>query len=706
MPIMGEYLPLHVGTGFCVGVSPYSYSFTLYTPCLMDTTVLTLAYAAHRDGRLEDAERGYRETLVAHPDDADALHLLGVLHHQRGHHAEAVELMRRAVKVRPDDAGMQLNLGNALRAMGLVGQAIEHFRNALTLAPDFPLAHYNLGNACAQLGRHEEAKEAFERAVRLQPYDAASHNNLGNAWYALGNYTEAIDAFHRVLRLRPRHAGAHNNLGMALGAMGDMRGAVAQFRAALQAEPRFVAAHFNLGNAFEVMGDHARAVAAFSAALQLQPHFVPALFGAGNALAAMGQYEPAIQAFERALGIEPDFALAWSALGTAYHALGRNESALRAFDEALRVRPDLAAAHLNRALVWLTLGDFRRGLPEYEWRLNPADNDPQGDVLYTSSAVKLVAVPAREEDAASGQRVSIAVAISAPRWQGEPLAGRTLLVRAEPGLGDTLQFVRFIPVILAQASAAVPRGQPGARIVLEVQPALLALLSHVARAWRGVTVVPRHSPDLVRLAADYQCPLLSLPLALGLTLDTLPAPTPWLSAPPEYLQKWRTLPGGKGKRKVGIAWSDRGQNNATLALPFAALDPLFALPGIDWIVLQTELSERDTDALAQHPRAASIHLPGDPDRPFADFSDIAAVIEGLDAVVSIDSAVAHLAGALGKPLWLMLPFAADWRWFTGTHKSPWYASAHLVRQSHPGADARAWQGVVTEVARALREKRE
>lgn len=663
--------------------------------------VFARAYAAHRDGRLDEAEHGYRETLAVHPDHADALHLLGVLHHQRGQHAEAVALVRRAVMVRPDDAGMQLNLGNALKATGQLDQAIERFRNALTLAPDFPLAYYNLGNTCAALGRHEEAKDALERAVRLQPGDAASHNNLGNALHALGRYDEAADAFHRALRLRPGYAGAHNNLGMTLNALGDAHGAIMQFHAALRAEPRFVAAHFNLGNTLDTTGDHAHAIMAFEAALALQPRFTPALLGLGTALIAHGRYDEAIQALERALGAEPNLALAWLALGTAHHALGRYEAALRAFDEALRARPDLAAAHLNRALVWLTLGDFQHGLPEYEWRLNPAANDTVDDALHAFPARKPATAAGHEHAAPCAQRAVSAVC--APRWQGEPLAGRTLLVRAEQGFGDTLQFIRFIPLVFEHAAhATATHSKLRAHIVLEVQPSLLPLITHAATAWRGVTVIARHSPDLARLAVHYQCPLLSLPFVLGTTFDTLPGPSPWLAAPPAYRRKWRDLHADKARRMIGIAWSGRIQKNETRAVPLAALDPLFALPGIDWIVLQPELAENDASALVHHPHASSIHQPGKPGRPIADFADTAAVIERLDAVVSVDTSIAHLAGALGKPLWLMLSFAADWRWFTGTNESPWYARARLVRQPRPGTDANAWKEVVEEIAQALR----
>ncbi|WP_109482020.1 tetratricopeptide repeat protein [Paraburkholderia sp. C35] len=613
------------------------------------------AYSAHRDGRLDDAERGYRATLELDPAHVDALHLLGVLRHQQGQHEEAADLVRRAADLRPQDAALQLNLGNALKALGRLDQAIERFRNALTLAPTFPMAHYNLGNAYALAGRHEDAVDSFEKSLRLQPMDASSHVNLGNALHALGRHSEAVDSFRRALELRPGHAGAHNNIGMALNALGSTTEASAHFRAALKAEPRFVAARFNLANTLDATGQHEAAVAEFEAALALQPNLPPALFGLGNALASLGRHDEARPRFERAVGLDPNFVLAWLSLGAAHHALGAYDAAVRTFDQALRLWPDSAIAHMNRGVTLLTLGDFKRGLPEYEWRL---ENAAQSNAAMSANAPTL------------------------PRWNGEPLAGRTLLVHAEQGFGDTLQFVRFVELAAQRA----------AHVVLEVQPQLMSLLAPSAQQWR-VTLIAQGAP---RPRVDLQCPLLSLPFALGTEPDTIPARAPYLNAPAAARRTWRGSLGGHAKRKLGLAWSGRAQRQENRSLPLAALEPLLALDGIDWIVLQPALGDEERAALDAHPRAHNIHRF---DGRIQDFADTAAIIERLDGVVSIDTSIAHLAGALGKPLWLMLPFAADWRWFTRDTRSPWYPSARLVRQSQPGA----WADVVDEVAAALRD---
>ncbi|MEA3117999.1 MAG: hypothetical protein QOI13_1269 [Paraburkholderia sp.] len=640
-------------------------------------TFFARAYAAHRDGRLADAERDYCATLDTDPAHTDALHLLGVLRHQQGRHAEAADLVGRAVQLRPNDAGLQLNLGNALKALGRLDGAIERFRNALTLAPEFPLAHYNLGNAYASAGRHEDAVDAFRRSLRLQPEDASTWNNLGNSLHAIGRHDEAIEAFRRTLALRPGHAGAHNNIGMALAAVGRAEDAVVHFRDALAAEPRFIAAHFNLGNTLDAIGRCAQAVPAYQAALALHASFPPALLGLGNALAAMNRHAEAIGPLERAVGLEPQLSVAWLSLGNAHHALGAHEAALRAYDQALRLRPDLTSARLNRALTLLALGDFERGLPDYEARLTLVRAARGLNEHSQDSRI------ARDPTQETADRL--------PRWRGEPIADRTLLIVAEQGFGDTLQFIRFV---------ALARERAG-RIVLAVQRELLPLVEPLGPNWK-VSVVERGSA--MPIEADLQCPLLSLPLALGTTSDALPAAQRYVDVPAPYSSRWRGSLGGHAKHKVGLAWSGRIHQYETRTMPLAALEPLLALADIDWIVLQPNLSDEDKHALDSHPRAASIYRFDD---RIQDFADTAAIIDRLDAVVSIDTSIAHLAGALGKPLLLMLPFAADWRWFDprsprgaslkAEDRSPWYPSARLVRQPAPAA----WDEVAHTAARLL-----
>jgi tetratricopeptide (TPR) repeat protein len=602
------------------------------------------AQAAHRAGRLLEAEGDYRAMLEAEPDHVDALHWLGVLHHQRGEHQRAAELVGRAATLRPGDAGVQLNLGTVLRALGRVGDAIERFRNALHLQPDFALAHYNLGNAYAVVQRHADAADSFRRVIGLQPRDVRARVNLATSLIALEHHAAALDTLHEALRLAPHHAGAHNNLGMALNGLGRPLEALEAFRASLELEPRYVAAHFNLANTLVSLQRHAQAIDAYRAALQLQPRFAAALHGLGNACAALGRHEDAARSLECAVGIEPHAAPCWVALGNIRAAQAQHEAAARAYEQALRLRPDLASVHLNLAMMYLTRRDFARGWRAYEWR---------HATLATPHTIDL------------------------PRWHGDvPLTGQTLLVHAEQGLGDTLHFVRYVPRLVPLA----------AHVVLQVQVELARLLEPFCARHR-ITLVH----DGTRLPpCDCYVPLLSLPRVLNLDDQTLhEASVPYLQAPLAYQHKWQGRLTRHAPSRIGLAWSGRIQPNETRAVPFDVLKPLLALPQIDWFVLQRDWTRADLDAFNAM-QATHVHRL---DAAIGDFADTAAIIEQLDAVVSVDTSIAHLAGALGAPLWLMLPFAADWRWFEDPHHTPWYPRARLVRQRVAGQ----WDDVVSRV---------
>ena len=677
----------------------------------MDSPLFSQAYAAHRAGRLDDAERGYRTILASDPTHARALHMLGVIRHQRGEHGDAVELLARAAKLEPGDAGVQLNLANAFKALGLLDDAIVHFSNALRLQPDFGVAHFNLGNAYASSGRHEEAVASYGRAIQVQPDSAPSFNNLGTSLQALERHEQALDAFREALRLQPSYAGAYNNLGMTLNALGSAAAALDAFAAAVRLQPDFTVAHFNLGNTLDALQRPADALVPFANAARLQPRFAPARYGQGSALAALGRHREAIVQYEQAVGLDPNFHLAWMNLGASHYALGAYDAALRALNQALRLQPELAGAHYNRALILLLRGAFREGWAEYEWRLRLLAN---------------------------------AEAWHVPRWRhGETLVGRTLLIHAEQGFGDTLQFVQFIPFVPLINRAADPTQTLGGRVLLEVQRELLPLLAPHAAQW-GVELLARGTQ---RPPFDCHCPLLSLPQALGWSggraaaaMADFPAgfspgasgggsapasilrgapvasvigagrtTRGYLQVPEVYRRKWQKRLAGTHRRKIGIVWSGRVQpRGETRAVPVALLEPLFALPDIDWYVLQTDCSPADRAWLDEASgrvddsarggagKLGTLHWPGTPSADFngfSNFADTAACIEQLDAVVSIDTAVAHLAGALGKPVWIMLPFVSDWRWFLDTSASPWYPGARLVRQSASGD----WPGVIARV---------
>jgi tetratricopeptide (TPR) repeat protein len=610
------------------------------------------AYAAHQNGQWPVAERAYATLLKDQPRHADGLHLFGLLRHQQGRHTEAAALIRQALEQQPELAGAWLNLGNALKALGHLDEATGCYQRAAELQPGFTAAHANLGNALAAAGRDGEAVIHYRRALELEPDNAGALNNLGNALANLGQADAAIAAFETALRHAPQHAGALNNLGNARKAAGELERAVEHFRAALAIQPDFALAWFNLGHALDAMDRCADAVPAYQRALALQPDWLAARYGLAHALTALERCAEARAHFEQVLKVDPGFALAWHDMGTALYDMGEFEAAAGAFERALQLRPELAIAAYSGALVKLLHGDLRRGWSAYEARW----------------------------------RVFAATGIAAPCWHGAtPLAGRTILLHAEQGLGDTVQLVRYVPLVARRA----------AHVILEVQAELLTLLQPAALAW-GVTLLPTGA---ARPAFDCHCPLLSLPLAFNTTLTTIPVQTAYLKPPTEPLARyarWRTTALTTATpRRIGLVWSGRLKSRReNRAIPLSLLEPLLQQADVDWVLLQKDPAESDGPALQRilrHPRVQA------PAYPLDDFADTAALIATLDCVITIDTSVAHVAAALGKPTWILLPFAPDWRWLLRRDDSPWYPSMRLFRQSAPGD----WAGVVEAVEQAL-----
>ena len=567
----------------------------------MTGTLLQAALAAHRAGRLPEAEALYRQVLAADPAQIDALHLLGVLAQQAGQPDLAVELIGRAVARQPDYVAAQNNLGNALLALGRLEAAAERYRLVLRLKSDEADAARNLGVVLRQQGRPAEAVAQLEAALALRR-DVEGLNELGLALASAGRFEDALVAYRAALDLRPDFAAALNNLGMLLGETGRPEEAERHFRAALELDPGLVAVWSNLGNTLCTLDQPAAAEACYREALRLRPDHAEARGNLGHALANLGRHAEA---------------------ATSYRA-------------ALAQRPDDDALHHSLGQALLLTGQFEAGWAEHERR------------RHSRNFVQ-------------------------PLWMGEPLDGKILLLHAEGGLGDTIQFCRY--------ARSLPAGR---QILLEVPPALRRLMEGLADRppviARSETLPP----------FDLHCPLMSLPHRLGIRLDTIRADIPYLAAEPELIAAWRERLAGLAGLRIGLAWSGNPAYRADRrrSLPLARLAPLFEVPGITFVSLQK--GEAAAQA-ADQPRLL------DPTALLTDFAETAALVETLDLVISVDTAIAHLAGALGKPIWLLNSFDPHWVWLLDRSDSPWYPSLRQFRQSAPGD----WDGVVAKVARAL-----
>jgi tetratricopeptide (TPR) repeat protein len=564
-------------------------------------------------GDWAEAEGLCRRILHAQPAQFDALYMLGIAAGRAGRSAEAAELLAQAAGINEQHADTHYNRGVALASLGRHAEALSSYARAAALNPSGADIHFNAGASFAALGQHDDAAVCYMRAIALDPGSAA-HHNLGISLAQLGRLDEALEAYDRAIALKSDNPGAYNSRGATLAAMGRMNEAVGSYERAIALRPDYAVAYNNRGIALWELERAAEALASCDQAIALNPAYADAHYNRGNALRELQRYREAAQSYEHAIAIEPAH----------------------------------AAAHWNLADACLLLGDFERGWPEYEWRHRLAHRPG----------------PQRE--------------LAGPPWQGEQAIGeRTILLHAELGLGDTLQFCRY--------AAKVAR--LGARVVLEVQPSLVSLLSQL----EGVAQVVASGDTLPPF--DFHCPLMSLPLAFKSNIETIPASVPYLRADPARVAAWRARLGAQRRPRVGLAWSgSQGLRNDKRSMTLAQMLPL-ARNGAEYVSLQKEVSEADAAWLAWR----------DDIRHFGaqlrDFADTAALIELVDVVVTVDTAVAHLAGAMGKEVLVLLPCVPhDWRWLLERDDSPWYPTAQLFRQPTP----RDWDSVILRVDAQLR----
>ena len=535
-----------------------------------------------------------------------------------------------------------------MRRLGRLREAEKLYARALKSAPDNFEALYLLGMLKAQGGQIGEALRLLSAAHKINPNVAEVLVNLANVMHTLKRDADALDCLDKALALEPGDLHTLQNRASVLLALQRPQDALASLDIVLAREPRNLPALLNRAIAKAGLGRHGDALVDFDAAVLMAPFDARVLYNRGNALLQLRRPAEALASYDRALAALPNHPATWNNRGTALQVLNRHDEAAASFRHAIGQAKDYADAHFNLALTLLTLGDLPHGFAEYEWRW------------------KRTGITDRRRD------------YKRPLWLGEfPLARKTILLHAEQGLGDSIQFARYVPLL----------AQSGARVILEVQPELKTLLGGLA----GVTSC--HARGEALPAYDVHCPLGSLPLAFKTTQATIPAAIPYLQAGAAHLDKWRpaieALPG----KRVALAWAGQihHANDRNRSVDLAALEPLFARDGISFVSIQRELRDNDEAALARH--ANVTHL-GD---QLTDMADTAAIMSLVDLVIAVDTSVVHLAGAMGRPVWVMLPFGPDWRWTLTAEHSPWYPDARLFRQ--PAIDD--WPSVVAALRDAL-----
>jgi len=497
-----------------------------------------------------------------------------------------------------------------------------------------------------QGGDLDQARTVCKKILRVQPSNVVVLHFLGGICYQLGDFDSSIDYLKKVLRIDPSHADAHHNLGIAFQAKGQLHEAVRCFRKAADLHPSFVQAYYSLANALVKTGQADAAIPCYRRLLEIAPDFVDAYNSLGNLLKKQGMVEEAIICYQKALQINPVNPGILNNLGNVLYEAGCFDKALISYRDALELDPDYPYSHFHMSRVLLLSGNYKQGWKEYEWRWKTRD--------YF------------ERD------------FSQPLWDGSDISGRTILLYTEQGLGDAIQFIRYVPFIV----------QHGATIVVECQKELLSLFQNV----EGIEQVISAGEQLPLF--DVHCPLLSLPLKFGTTLETIPADIPYIKANPLAIQKWKERLADAGQKlKLGLVWagSPAHKNDRNRSILLDTFAPLAQFHNIIFYSLQ---KGNGSEQAKSPPKEINFI---DYTDELHDFSDTAAFIENLDLVISVDTAVAHLAGALGKPVWTVLPFVPDWRWMLNREDSPWYPTMRLYRQPSIGD----WESVIERVKEGL-----
>jgi tetratricopeptide (TPR) repeat protein len=575
--------------------------------------------ALHQSGRLADAEARYRQVLQINPEHAEALHLLGVLAGQVGRPDAAVGLIERSLAIAPGNTEARFNLANALSAQRRFAEAIAHYQQVLERQPNFVEAMISLGHARHALGDRNIAMDIWQEALKRSPGNSLLLFHLATAKYEAGDIPQAIALLQSASRQSNASPEVFNSLGVMLGEIGRTGEAIDALRKAIEMRPDYPEALSNLGDSLREAGQEQEAERRLSAALRLRPQWPLALGNLASLQRQRGQTDQAIETYRRALAAAPNDPALWNNLGITLREKLDIDGAIDAHRRAIVLRPEFAEAHYALAWSLLLSGDLENGWKEFEWRLRMKRRAPSS--------------------------------ISSPRWDGRVAKDRTVLFYAEQGFGDTIQFLRYIPLLRERVG----------RVIVAVQRELVSLLKDMDVIGLDESI-PAH---------DFSFPLMSLGSLFGARGMT----TPYI----RVADRERS-----GPIRAGVTWAGRSTytNDRNRSIPISMLEPLRPI-GVELHSLQA-----DADA----PNWMIEHR-----SQLTDFRATAELIATYDLVISVDTAVTHLAGAMGKLTWILLPFSPDWRWMLKREDSPWYPTARLFRQSSPGD----WPGVIDRVARDL-----
>ena len=607
--------------------------------------------------RFEEALRSYDLAIEAAPQFTEAWNNRGNALQELRRYQEALECYDKAIALRPEYPEAFSNRGNALQRLKRPEDALLSYEKAIELKPNYPEAFNNRANLLKDMKRHDEALRNYDKAVELRPDYPEAFCNRANLLMEVKRHADALKSLDQAIAIRPSHPDAYNNKGNCLQELKRHDEALKCYEKALELRPDFPDAWNNRGNALQAQNKCVEALAAYDRAIELKPDFAEAHNNRAITLKEMRRFDACIAAYNRAIELKPSYAEAYSNLGNALKEVGRLEDALKSYDKARELKPEYIEAYWNKGLLLLSMGDWAEGWDAYETRWK------------------------RKNDEGKKPRVS------GVEWNGEPLEGKTLLIYGEQGNGDKIQFIRYIPLLQSQ----------GAKVTLAVDERIAELMR---RALPGVTVVNRISP---REKFDFNIALMSLAQRFRTRTDDVPAPIPYISADGKRLEKWKARLGPTGF-KIGIAWQGNaaGAVDNGRSIPLREFAPLARIPGVRLISLQKNFG---TEQVANLPPDMKVETLGDDFDAGSDgFIDSAAVMQLMDLIVSSDTALAHLAGAVGAPTYLALKHVPDWRWLLERDDTPWYPTMRLFRQPDVDNWTSVFDRMSREVAGLVRKK--
>jgi tetratricopeptide (TPR) repeat protein len=535
------------------------------------------------------------------------------------------------------------NRAVALKKLKRFSEAVESCDQAIKLNPDYAIAYANRGDALQSLKRHTEALHSFEKALALSPGYALAYNYRGNALHDLKRLEEALDSYDRAIALNPEYAEAYSNRGNVLQDLKRLNEAVASYDNAIAINPDYAEAYYNRGVTLQYLNQFNDALTSYDRAIALNPDYAEAYSSRGVALQYFNRFHDALISYNLAITLNPEYVEAYICRGTAFQGLKQLDEAVADYDRAIVLNPNDTAAYWNKSLLKILNGEYEEGWRLYEWRWKKS---PLIDTLRTYQQ---------------------------PLWLGEPsLSNKTLLIYPEQGLGDYIQFIRYATLV----------EQLGAKVILEVPAPLISIALTLTGQFTAVAQ-GEPLPDF-----DYHCPIMSLPLAFKTTAKTIPAQNPYLYADKDKQSIWRQRLGEKSRSRVGLVFSgsESNDNDHNRSIALKQFELLFSLP-IEFHCLQRDIRPDDAVFMANNKQIKSHH------DLLYDFSDTAALVEEMDLVVSVDTSVAHLAAALGKKVWILLPFVPDYRWMLDRTDSPWYPNVTLFRQTAMGD----WDSVIEKL---------